>query len=50
VVNKTDDDESWEEVKEEVKDAYIMAKQDMPERRKFRVMVKDTSGPQQEDW
>lgn len=50
VVNKTDDDESWEEVKEEVKDAYMMAKQDMPERRKFQVMVKDTSGPQQEDW
>jgi hypothetical protein len=26
VVSKTDNDESWEEVKEEVKDAYMMAK------------------------
>lgn len=44
VINKTDDIEAWEDLKEEIMDSFQMAKVEMPERRRFHVFVKDTSG------
>lgn len=44
VINKTDGDNAWEELKEEVLDSYLIAKAEMSERRRFRVVVRDMSG------